>query len=313
MPFPNMIVRPPEPATTASRLPSWFTSYVTDVKYRAWGAPKSVSYRDAGSTISYNARMQPEQFRLTANATGASIIRENYGYFADGKIATLTDLDDTPGTNPPTTLRFLSRAYIYDQLGRVTMSYGTGGGGQGVPYSQSYSYDEYGNTTGRSGVYYSYNNNPYTFDSASYPNNDNRRSGWSYNADGLVTASPLSSTDRPRNMSYDAAGRLVTSTEFGQFNTTTYSAGYDGDGQLMYESSNTSSVTTTSYIVRSTALGGEVLARLDQSGNKKTTQVSAEGLLFATQSTVGGAFVLATYRNPLGITETLIIGKLVKV
>jgi len=160
------------------------------------------------------------------------------------------------------------------------MSYGTGGGGQGVPYSQSYSYDEYGNTTGRSGVYYSYNNNPYTFDSASYPNNDNRRSGWSYNADGLVTASPLSSTDRPRNMSYDAAGRLVTSTEFGQFNTTTYSAGYDGDGQLMYESSNTSSVTTTSYIVRSTALGGEVLTRLDQSGNKKTTHVSAEGLLF---------------------------------
>lgn len=277
------------------------TNYVTDVTYRAWGAPKSVSYNGVGSTIAYNARMQPAQFRLTHNSNGAGIIRENYGYFGDGRAATLTDLDDTIGTNPPATLRFLSRAYGYDQVGRVTGGYGNGGGGQGIPYTQSYSYDEFGNMTGRSGRYYSYNSNPFLSDSASFTNH--RRNGWGYNADGQVIATPSSSTDSPRNMSYDAAGRMITSVEFGQFNITTYSAGYDGDGQLVYESSSTSVTTQTSYIVRSTVLG-EVLTRLDQSGNKKITHVPAEGLLFATQGTVGGSYVVETYRNPLGTTET---------
>lgn len=176
------------------------------------------------------------------------------------------------------------------------------GGGQGVPYNQSYAYDAFGNMTGRSGVYYSYNNNPFSSDSGSYTNN--RRSGWSYNADGQVTATTPSSTDNPRSMSYDAAGRMVTSSETGQFNTITYSAAYDGDGQEVYESSNTSPGSTeSSYIVRATVLGA-VLTRLDQSGNKKITHVPAEGLLFATQRTGGGNSVLATYRNPLGTTET---------
>jgi YD repeat-containing protein len=128
-----------------------FTNDVTDVNYRAWGAPKSVSYSDRSSTIAYNARMQPAQFRLTANGTGASIIREDYNYFADGRAATLTDLDDTAGSDPPSTLRYLSRGYSYDHVGRVTGGFGTGTGG--VPYNQSYSYDAFGNMTGRSGVY----------------------------------------------------------------------------------------------------------------------------------------------------------------
>jgi hypothetical protein len=156
--------------------------------------------------------------------------------------------------------------------------------------------------TGRSGVYYGYNSPPFTSDSATYTNN--RRSGWSYKADGQVAVTPASSTDAGRNMLYDAAGRQITTIEFGQFTTITYSAGYDGDGQLVYESSSTSSSTEASYIVRSTVLGGEVLTRLNQSGNKKITHVPAEGLLFATQRTEGGVSFLQTYRNPLGTTET---------
>jgi hypothetical protein len=93
--------------------------------------------------------------------------------------------------------------------------------------------------------------------------------------------------------------------ETNQFNSLTYSAAYDGDGELVYESSVTNPGTTqTSYIVGSTVLG-DVLTRLDQAGNKKITHVPAEGLLFATQRTDGpGAFVLFTQRNPLGISET---------
>jgi hypothetical protein len=49
---------------------------------------------------------------------------------------------------------------------------------------------------------------------------------------------------------------------------------------------------------------GDVLTRLDQYGNKTITHVPAEGLLFATQRTDAGSYVIWTQRNPLGITET---------
>ena len=249
--------------------------------------------------------MQPTQFRLTVNGTGASIIREDYSYYADGSVTALTDLDDTAGSNPPVSLRFLSRAYSYDHVGRVTSGFGTGNAGQGVPFNQNYTYDSFGNITVRSGSYYNYNFSGPTSDTATYTKN--RRTNWSYNSEGQVTSTPLTSTDRPRTMTYDAAGRMVSSLETGQSNTVTYSASYDGDGQLVYESSNTSPGSfTAAYIVRSTVLGGEVLTRLDQSGKKLTTHVPAEGLVFATQRSSGapGPFVMTTYRNPLGITET---------
>ena len=281
------------------------TTYVNDVAYRAWGAPKTVSYNGTNSTVSFNARLQPTQFRLTANGSGASIIRENYSYFPDARLNSLTDLDDTAGTNPPVSLRFLSRAYTYDHAGRVSFVYGTGGAGQGVPFNQSYLYDEFDNMKTRSGNYYNYNSSGPATDTASYTNN--RRSNWTYNAEGQVISTPLTSTDRPRTMTYDAADRMVTTVQSNQFNTVTYSASYDGDGQLVYETSNTSpGSSSASYIVRSTVLGGEVLTRLDQFGNKLITHVPAEGLLFATQRSSGapGAYVDFTYRNPLGITET---------
>src|SRR5262249_13933076 len=60
------------------------TNYVTDVQYRAWGAAKSVNYANTSSTITFNARMQPIQFRL------GSLMREDYNYFGNGTLASLT-------------------------------------------------------------------------------------------------------------------------------------------------------------------------------------------------------------------------------
>jgi len=285
---------------TGSPYAGW-TSYVTNVTYRAWGAPKGVSYVGGSSTIGFNLRMQPSSF--TSSAAG---MNESYSYYADGRLQTLTDLNDTPGNNPPVTLRFLSRSYNYDHVGRVTNAFGTGSGAPGVPFTQTYSYDAFGNMTGRSGSYYNYQSDSSLTktDTATYVNN--RRTNWSYDLEGQVTSTPLTSSDRPRTMAYDAAGRMVSSVETGALNTTTYTCAYDGDDEMVFESSATSPGTSdSSYIVRSSVLG-EVLTRLDQSGNKKITYVPAEGLLFATQRASGGPgpLVLATYRNPLGISET---------
>jgi YD repeat-containing protein len=278
------------------------TNYVNDVGYRAWGAVKSVAYNGSSATVTFNERLQPTQFRHTVNGTNASILRQNYSYFPDSRLATVTDLDDAGGINPPATLRFLSRSYSYDHVGRATGGQGTGIATMpAVPYSQGYSYDAFGNMTGRSGAYYVYTQSPpFSSDTSTYINN--RRTNWSYNADGQLTSTPSTGTDAPRSMTYDAAGRMITSVETGQVSTSTYSATYDGDGHLVYEASTTSpGSSTASYIVRSTVLGGEVLTRLDQSGNKLLTHVPAEGLLFARQNS---SLVITTYRDPLGITET---------
>jgi hypothetical protein len=124
-------------------------------------------------------------------------------------------------------------------------------------------------------------------------------------------------SDRPKanikaqNFYYDAAGRLFRNIDTATNRTVDYRPSYDGDGKSASEWSQTTqngypSPATSSYIVRSTVLRGEILTRLNQNGNKSTTYVPAEGLLFATQETAygGGPYVRWTQRNPLGITET---------
>ena len=280
------------------------TNYISNIQYRAWGDPKSVTYDAANSTISYNGRMLPKEFRLTRTSNGNSIIREDYGYYGDGNLATVTDLDDTGGNNPPSTLRFLSRAFEYDHVGRVTLGKGNGGGGIAVPYSQAYGYDAFGNLTGRSGSYYNYMNAQPSFsDTATYVNN--RRTGWTYNANGQLLSTPASSTDQARSMTYDAAGNLTNMVETRTSSTVTYSAAYDGDDEIVFETNTTSPGTSESaYAVRSTVLDGEVLTRVDQSGNKKVTHVPTFGLLIARQVIHQGSPVVGiSYRNPHGNRE----------
>ncbi|HKV35769.1 MAG TPA: LamG-like jellyroll fold domain-containing protein [Pyrinomonadaceae bacterium] len=277
------------------------TSYVTDVDYRAWGAAKSATFVSSNWTTAYNARQLPTQYRLTQNSTGTSIIRENYTYYGDGQIATLTDLDDTGGISPPSTLRFLSRAYSYDHVGRVINGHGTGTANQRVPFNQSYSYDTFDNMTSRAGAYYDYTSIVSVTDNGTYTNN--RRSGWTYDANGELLATPASSTDQARTMTYDAAGNLLSVVETGSISTN-YSATYDGDGQIVYESTSVSGTSDSGYAIRSTVLGGEVLTRLNSAGNKKVTHVPTMGFLVASQAGGPTPVVVVSHLNPFGTTAS---------
>ena len=275
------------------------TNYVTGIQYRAWGGIKSASYgNNSVATISYNSRLQPKEFRLIDNTYNLNLMLENYSYYNDGRLWTLTDLDDAPGNNPPSTLRFLTRSYQYDMLGRVTF----GGGSQSTPFKQFYDYDEFGNMKNRSGSYYY---GPFQSEAATYT--DNRRNGWTHDPEGQVISSPASSTDDARTMSYNAAGQLVRTVNTATGSTVTYDASYDGDGRSVRESQVTTgngASSTVAYIVRSTVLDGQEVTRLDQAGNKTSTSVPADGLLFAKQFMDFGSRVAWIQRNPLGITET---------
>jgi hypothetical protein len=175
-----------------------------------------------------------------------------------------------------------------------------------APFRQTYGYDEFDNMISRAGSYYW---QPYQSETFTYTNN--RHNGWSYNADGQVSSNPATPTDDARSSYYDAAGRLSRTIVTATNRTGDYRPSYDGDGKLVYEWAQTTlngsvAPATSSYIVRSTVLRGEILTRLSQSGNKSYTYVPAQGLLFATQGIdyQGSPYVGWTQRNPLGITET---------
>jgi YD repeat-containing protein len=295
-------------AVTGSPAYAGVTNYVWNIHYRAWGAVKSASYgNNSVNTTQYNARLQPTQFRLTDATSGSSLMREDYSYYADGRLSLLTDLDDTSGNNPPSSLRFLSRTYSYDLVGRVTDSRGTHGAA--LPLIQSYSYDEFDNLTSRSGSYYDYNGSATQTDTAHFTNN--RRDGWTYDADGRFASNPATSTSYARHAYYDAAGQQVKTVEDhpASASTLTDTATYDGDGRVVYATSYDSigtGIFTSSYTVRSAALGGEALTTLNSSGDKTTTYVPAMGLLFARQvmnPAPVGNFVAWTQRDPVGVSE----------
>jgi YD repeat-containing protein len=296
-------------AVTGSPAYAGVTNYISNIRYRAWGAVKSASYgNNSVSTTQYNGRLQPTQFRLTDATSGASLLREDYSYYADGRLSLLTDLDDTAGNNPPSSLRFMSRTYSYDLAGHVTDSRGTHGAA--LPLIQTYGYDEFDNLTSRSGSYHDYNGSLTQTDTAHFTNN--RRDGWAYDADGHFASNPATSSSYARHAYYDAAGQQVKTVEDHPASSSglTDTVTYDGDGRAVYSTSFDSvgaGSFSSSYTLRATALGGEALTTLNSSGAKATTYVPAMGLLFARQMTFPapvGDLVGWTQRDPVGVSET---------
>lgn len=108
-----------------------------------------------------------------------------------------------------------------------------------------------------------------------------------------------------RDWTYDAAGQMTQAKETVTANNSvsTYISNHDGDGQptIEYYQEN---LATKSFTVRSSVLGGKVLTRLDNSGNKSSTVFDVDGLLTAVQSVSPyGSSVRWTHIDPLGLSE----------
>jgi YD repeat-containing protein len=279
------------------------STYASNIQYRAWGAQKSVTYGDGNSaTTNYNSRMQPSSYQMPG-------LREQFQYYADGRLQTMTDLDDrNQDIGYPDTARHFSRVQSYDQVGRLTAARGAPSTYSSFPYDQSYGYDAFGNSTSRSGWYYYQS---YSSDGGNFQNN--RRQDLSYDADGNVTHTPSynyagGSVVSFRDWTYDAAGRMIQVKETATANSSvsTYISNHDGDGQpvIEYYQANPAS---KSYMVRSSVLGGEVLTRLDNAGNKWKSTFSVDGLLRVVQYGVSYYTQYATLQwthiDPLGLSE----------
>lgn len=271
------------------------STYASNFQYRAWGGVKSFAYGNGRVlTQSYDERMQLSHFEIAGQtAQGAPVaMKSSYEYYADGRIKFMDDeLDD----------RF-DRAYEYDLAARLKKGLSgpearlyagkpVGDETQG-PYSQVYTHDVWGNLTGKTGQHWSKDQ----FFTATYTNN--RREGWGYDASG----NSVSDDSRyARKFLYDAAGQKTEAREHqvrGGGRTTRFETdltlrqGYDGDGKRVrreeervtkFNNNPPETTTEITYYVRSTVLGGVVVADLDALGQKRKGYVYANGQMVVKQ------------------------------
>ena len=237
------------------------TSYASGLKYRAFGGLKQMNYANGRTlSLSYNNRMFLTQWSIP------TVMRWNYAYqyFNEnsGRLVYAQNLDDAT----------LDRSYDYDHVGRPThftsgsnARHHTGQGGTPLndgPYSQSYAFDVWGNRTyieGWGGIGRT--------ETVSYTNN--RRNGFSYDAAGNVT------NDLGQTFTYDATGQQATASYSGYLLQQTY----DGDRLRVKKVENGA----TTYYLRSSLLGGQIVAELNGAGSVTRGFVYLGGQLLAVQ------------------------------
>ncbi|HYX29071.1 MAG TPA: hypothetical protein VE863_10930 [Pyrinomonadaceae bacterium] len=259
-------------------------TFISNIAYRAWGAPKNVTYHNTVSeSTTFNSRLQPTSYTLNnTNYTNSTIpgtpnytsMSWTFDYYDDGRLQHAWD-----ATN-----HWFDRAYSYDHAARLSEST-TYRRAEGLPPFPTnpypdpshhvLSYDVWSNITNHSGGLYGES----TPDAATYSNN--RRAGWTYDADGNAT------TDASYNHTFDATGKSVHASSLnvievnGQYQPVLdINETYDGEGQprsrvqtvwkqglCCDENGNPGDPyedTKYSYYVRSSVLGGAVIADLGQ-------------------------------------------------
>jgi RHS repeat-associated protein len=240
-------------------------TYISNISYRAFGAAKQVSYGNTRAlSLTYNNRMFLTQWNIPG-VLGYTYHYDNYGENNTGRV---TFADNV--TNGAARDGTLDRSWYYDDMARLQVSY-TGSEARATigtdtwghpdgPYAQRYDHDVWGNTTHREGWGGIYgggvNDNP------TYAGN--RQDGLTYDLAGNYTASGA--------MTYDATGQLSASSA-------TLSHAYEGDRLRGKRIENG----TATYYLRSSVLGGQVVAELNSAGTWLRGYVYLGGQMLAIQ------------------------------
>lgn len=246
------------------------TNYVSSTAYRAFGL-KQMNYSNGRSlSLQYDSRLRPTEWSTPG------VLRMQYSYTSErsGRIEFARNLDDET----------LDRYYVYDHVGRLIASRSGNEArlsiGEQVPllyngpYSHNYSYDQYGNITYREG--WGGINPMY---SAGYTNN--KMNTMVYDATGNLTDAGGGWT-----FTYDATGQQATSAVGSVQNV------YDGD-RLRGKKTESG---TTIYYLRSTMLGGQVVAEITSSGTWDRGYVYLGNEMLAVQY---GAAVYWVHQDPV--------------
>lgn len=234
------------------------TQYVSNIKYRAWGARRELTYGNNHiASTQYNSRLLPTNYSLSNAMT------RSYSYFADGRLSGSTLSEDGS----------FNRAYEYDHAGRLKSDTTPNN------FAQNLTYDAWGNVRQSIGWHWS----RFISFAGTYVNN--RNTAWQYNAAGQVTA------NGDNAYAYDAAGRISKFWKQGLVpngNTMLY----DGDGRLVRGAN------PVLYNLRSTVFGGRVVAEVLNTGQRTRGFVYAEGEEVLAMQNDGINQVVWEHRDP---------------
>jgi hypothetical protein len=248
------------------------TTYASGMKFRAWGGLREYTFGkniQHKVSMTYDSRLRPGSYRLTDLYTNPLVYGEDYQYYGDSRIKSLSRVDD----------HMKDRAYTYDLEGRITqaLSGAEARGEQGasrdvIPFQGNYQYDVWDNMKSRTGWHWSRGIPAFN---TTYVNN--RSPLFTYNADGVITQ------EGTTQYTYDAMMRLVTMSEPPRRTgrpAETINQVFDGDGQMAKRRENN----TDTYRLNSTLLKGALLTTINAQGGKVTGSVYANGQLIATQN-----------------------------
>jgi RHS repeat-associated protein len=234
------------------------TSYASGMVYRAFGGLKQMNYANGRSlSLNYNSRMLLTQWSVPG------VLPMQYLYEGGNGVRVEFARNQADET--------LDRYFAYDHVGRLTVSRSGNEArlaiGEPVPllyngpYSHGYQYDKWGNITFREG--WGGANPAFT---ATYTNN--KRDGITYDAAGNLT-------NDGQGYTYDASGQQATASYSGY----SLQQMYDGDRLRVKRVENG----TSTYYLRSTVLGGQIVAELNASGSMTRGFVYEGGQLLAVQ------------------------------
>jgi RHS repeat-associated protein len=252
------------------------SSYINGLGYRASGAAKQISYANGKQlSVSYDTRLRPTTWNV-AGVLGSNYVYDDFNE-KSGRVTFAQSLVDAT----------LDREYDYDHVGRLAEAH-TGAEaraarqGQGAPadgpYSQSYRYDEWGNMWARVGW-----GGEHASDNATFTNN--RRDGLGYDAAGNLT------NDGGQSFTYDVAGKQTYASG------SALSQSYDGDGLRVKKVEQG----YATYYLRSSVLGGQVIAEINSWGGWARGYVYLGGQLLAIQD---GA-VIFVHQDPITKSQRL--------
>ena len=261
-------------------------TYAANIVYRASGAIKAFDYGNGvHQQLNFNSRLHNTSLTLTLGSSNSTWI---FDYYADGKLHKVTD-----SNNP-----IFDRAFDYDQVGRLqearTGNEARGGTTQDGPFKQNFSYDVWENTISQTSRVWA--ESPVT-QGTSFTNN--RNAHWAYDNEGNLLSNYEAS------FGYDAAGRqneFMSNVFIGGWPTSypmqsvlEVSQTFDGNSkpvkktkafrweEYVGEEYRINESIESVYYLRSTVLGGQVVAELDETGYKRLGYVFAGRMRLATQ------------------------------
>ncbi|MEJ7623796.1 MAG: VCBS repeat-containing protein [Pyrinomonadaceae bacterium] len=295
------------------------SSFASNAQYRAWGGLKHLDY---GNGVAVNNTFDTALRPVThqTSTTSVNVMEKSYQYYPDGN---LKHVDDAIN------FRF-DRLNRYDHQGRLSQAKSSSEADgttvmaddyqqtQDLPYRQTYGYNAFGDMTSRYFKLWGGYANSFGY-TASYGFSNSRITGWTYDADGRVTVP--AAPEHSSTISYDGAGQMITNLEIvADYERDELKRYYDGDGRERKRGDRECRIDpqvseyecvwnseTTIYYVRSTVLGGEVIAEAPSGmKGKRMIRLGTSVLGYLTTRNEGGTTYDAVHfehSDPIGMSQ----------